>query len=126
MPSVGERTVLTMTGLIHGQSPQVEVIESPNTDGHAIRVRATKATPSMLTVTEAFTTPALAQAAVTAWEAMQGQMVTVVDARGQSFTRVVLTRVMPRPPQPMINGSGTGISGSGYLLTVDLIGIKPD
>lgn len=106
MPSIGSNNFVTLHGQIEPLGLQVESITRPGVDGHAFRRIGKRAEPSVLTGLLDVVDAAAVTAALAAYRATQGTIVTVVDGRGVTTNNVVVVMVKVIETRPVGVTSG--------------------
>jgi hypothetical protein len=93
----------------------VEVIVTPGVDGAALRLLGSRGEPFTLTSVADFTSAANAAAGIVAYRNLQGNIVTIVDDHGQSWTNYTVLKVSPVRRKQVVTPSG-GLSGGAHLV----------
>ncbi len=116
MSSIGGRTVLDMTGTLEPATGEgLQDISRPGVDGTAYRKTGKRASRSQITTLVDLGSSGGVDSEIAAYKALQGTLVTVVDAAGISWTNVAVLRVNVLPYKHTIQAVG-GVNGGSYLL----------
>ena len=114
MPSIGANNVVVMRGEFQTLADQIEEITRPNVDGVAVRVIGQRGVKFQIYTGVDVDDAAAAEALAATYKALQGTLVTVVDAHGQTHTYIAVHHVDIVRKRPLANAVGGLSALAGY------------
>ena len=97
MPTIGSETLVILNGFPGGLAQIPQEITRPHVDGSEFHLTGKRPEPVQLDGRVDCADAAAAAAKVTAYQALQGTIVTIVDAHGQSHATMMILKVRATP-----------------------------
>ena len=92
-PTIGGYEMISIQGRPAHLGESVEEITRPGADGHAWKYQGLRSEQRQLTTVSDFASAGAARAEMAGYAALKGQLVTIVDDFGQTYTDVMILDV---------------------------------
>lgn len=120
MASIGGSSFITLRGSINPTGTDVIEITRPGVDGHAFMDMGKHAGKSQMQSIADVSNASGAKAAILAYKALKGTLITVTDDTGQQYTNVLVQEVIATNPKNVKTPVG-GLVGGSYLLSANWV-----